>query len=268
MTLPDTFHRNTFQARKLGDSRRTDGQLFSFPILPVIKEDGNTISDDNVAEEHKGDGGTAGTQMPRRKRGPKQRQAKLLKGDEKGQTKKADGWIWSSKLTFGVHVMSGDSAEYEEESDRIQWFRAKEDMERWREVCEKVQAEFRNCIRAFSRMSTEWMKKAGLKEAPIGSAHTSWSVGHAAYARRQAVMYAQLLDECKKTYSLCSFTPIEEDVLFSNKSNNVEDPRTCAIFADTISRIRSEVQAQDDAAVLEQVRRAAETDAGLIGASR
>ncbi|KAJ3825993.1 hypothetical protein F5880DRAFT_1477138, partial [Lentinula raphanica] len=266
MNVSDTFRRNTFQARKLGDSRRTDGQLFSFPMLPVTKSDDNMNIDNDPVDELKVDGGMAGTQMPRRKRGPKKKQVKPPK-DEEQRIPKEDGWIWSSRLTFGVHAISEDLEEYEEASDRIQWFRAKEDMERWREVCEKVQAEFRNCIRAFDRMSVEWAKKAELKEAPLGSAHTTWSVGHAAYARRQAVMYAKLLHDCKKAYSLCSFTPIPEDILFSNESGDAEDPNTCQIFADTIARIRLDVQAQDDAAISRQSQRAAETNVGLTASA-
>ncbi|KAJ3833367.1 hypothetical protein F5878DRAFT_546684, partial [Lentinula raphanica] len=262
MTVSDTFRRNTFQARKLGDSRRTDGQLFSFPMLPDTKLDDNANIDNDPVDEFKLDGGMAGTQMPRRKRGPKKKQVKPPKDEDK-RVLKEDGWIWSSRLTFGVHAISEDLEEYEEASDRIQWFRAKEDMERWREVCEKIQAEFRNCIRAFSCMSVEWAKKAELKQAPLGSAHTTWSAGHAAYARRQAVMYAKLLDDCKKAYSLCSFTPIPEDGLFSNQSGDAEDPNTCRIFADTIARIRADVQAQDEAAVSRQIRSAAEMNVGL-----
>ncbi|KAJ3737956.1 hypothetical protein EV360DRAFT_91039 [Lentinula raphanica] len=171
-----------------------------------------------------------------------------------------DGWIWSSKLAFGVQARSEDLAPYEEESDRIQWFRAKEDMECWREVCEKVQAEFRNCIRAFSCMSTEWAHRAELEEAPSGSIHTVWTSGHAAYARRQAEMYAKLLDNCKKAYRLCSFTPIPNDVLFSNGSKDIENPTTCMIFADTVAQIRAEVQVEDDTAISKQTQRAAEMD--------
>ncbi|KAJ3833683.1 hypothetical protein F5878DRAFT_546120, partial [Lentinula raphanica] len=264
MNVSDTFRRNTFQARKLGDSRRTDGQLFTFPILSVIEEDADTNVNEDEVEELAVDGGRAGTQMPRRKRGPRKKQLKSSKGDEGVSPKKVqDGWIWSSKLAFGVQATSEDLAAYEEESDRIQWFRAKEDMERWREVCEKVQAEFRNCIRAFSYMSTEWAHRAELKEAPSCSIHTVWTSGHAAYARRQAEIYAKLLDDCKKAYTLCSFTPIPDDILFSNGSKDMENPTTCPIFADTVARIRAEVQIEDDAAVSAQIQRAAEMNGGI-----
>ncbi|KAJ3760135.1 hypothetical protein EV360DRAFT_81473 [Lentinula raphanica] len=259
MTVSDTFRRNTFQARKLGDSRRTDGQLFTFPMLSIVEEDADPTINKEKVEVPEVDGGRAGTQMPRRKRGPRKKQSKPLEGNEMPKTVE-DGWIWSSKLAFGVQARSEDLASYEEESDRIQWFRAKEEMERWREVCEKVQAEFRNCIRAFSCMSTEWAHRAELKELPSGSIHTVWTSGHAAYARRQAEIYAKLLDNCKNAYKLCSFTPIPNDILFSNKSKDPENPATCTIFADTVARIRAEVQVEDDTAISKQTQRAAEMD--------
>ncbi|KAJ3766473.1 hypothetical protein FB446DRAFT_794081 [Lentinula raphanica] len=265
MTVHDTFRRNTFQARKLGDSRRTDGQLFSFPMLPAPDTDLDVNTNDRSAEEEKERvSGTAGTQMPRRKRGPKKKQPTKSSRNEESKMQKEDGWIWSSKLTFGAHAISEDLEGYEEESDRIQWFRAKEDMERWREVCEKIQAEFRNCIRAFSRMNLEWAKKAELNEAPSGSIHTTWSPGHAAYARRQSETYAQLLDDCRNAYALCRFTPIPEDVLLQNGSKEPEDNGTCPIFADIIARIRAEVQVQDETAVAKQILRAAKTNAELM----
>ncbi|KAJ3817164.1 hypothetical protein F5880DRAFT_1618545 [Lentinula raphanica] len=233
-------------------------------MLSVVEEDAGTTTNKDEVEELEVDGGRAGTQMPRRKRGPRKKQPGPLKGDKGAMPKMVeDGWIWSSKLAFGVQARSEDLAPYEEESDRIQWFRAKEDMERWREVCEKVQAEFRNCIRAFSCMSTEWAHRAELEEAPSGSIHTAWTSGHAAYARRQAEMYAKLLDNCKKAYRLCSFMPIPNDVLFSNGSKDIENPTTCItcmIFTDTVAQIWAEVQVEDDTAISKQTQRAAEMD--------
>lgn len=152
--------------------------------------------------------------------------------------------------------------------DRVQWFHTKADMERWHEACEKIQAELRNCIWVFGRMEEVWVERAELSAAPAGSNDTAWSVGHTAYAHRQAETYAKLRDDCKKAYLRCCFKPIPEDPLFptkgmKGKQMEEEEEKVCPIFADTVAETRTEVQNQDDVAVAEQLAKVEKMTAAL-----
>ncbi|KAE9384435.1 hypothetical protein BT96DRAFT_892463 [Gymnopus androsaceus JB14] len=101
MVVSDTVRRSTFQPRKLGDSRRTDGQLYS----TTFTTEDNMIKDDEggVLQEA---ASMAGTQSNRRARGiRKPNKDRKGKGKEKNTE---DGWIWTTRLTFGVSGRSED----------------------------------------------------------------------------------------------------------------------------------------------------------------
>lgn len=67
-------------------------------------------------------------------------------------------------------------------ADRVQWFRARADMERWVEEGEISEEEFRRLIRACDMMKDIWSKLADSSEKK----------GYAAYAREKADMYLQM----------------------------------------------------------------------------
>ncbi|KAE9384315.1 hypothetical protein BT96DRAFT_1008199 [Gymnopus androsaceus JB14] len=197
MSIADTYRRSTFNARQLGDSRRTDGSLFRLPALPAM-----TYADE-VKEGSDEEGPIAGTLAVRRKRAVRKIKSKKEDNTTELKKEKGDGWIWTTALIVGANS-SEDLAEYEEEGDRIQWFRAREEMERWRETIEQIQATFLNIIRGHHFMQKSWSKMADLRAAPAANTlypHTAWSMGHAAYARRQAKMYEQFYINSKNTYA-------------------------------------------------------------------
>ncbi|KAL0068273.1 hypothetical protein AAF712_004660 [Marasmius tenuissimus] len=160
MKEEDTYRKSTVHKRGLGDSRRTDGQLYTLNMLssPGMKEHIRT-------EGPSGDRQAAGTQVVCRKRGPKKNKKKTKK---RGSDKKVmeDGWIWQSKVLFTrIDLSSQKQLAYDKECDRVQWFRARAERDRWQE-----------------RIKTAWDTAASSAE----------SFGHQAYARRQASMFKRL----------------------------------------------------------------------------
>jgi hypothetical protein len=69
--------------------------------------------------------------------------------------------------------------------DRVHWFRAEVEMERWREQWEIKLVEFLRCIRSFQKMSETW---SSLAARPSSQSHT-------AYACKKSLMYLQMQDD-------------------------------------------------------------------------
>ncbi|KAJ7797854.1 hypothetical protein B0H14DRAFT_3493145 [Mycena olivaceomarginata] len=67
------------------------------------------------------------------------------------------------------------------EGDRVQWFRAEAEMQRWQEQKEQKLAELLRTNRSFLKMEATW--------AMLALDSTQKSLGHSAYARQKAAMY-------------------------------------------------------------------------------
>ncbi|KAJ7889990.1 hypothetical protein B0H13DRAFT_1887753 [Mycena leptocephala] len=127
---------------------------------------------------------SAGTVMLRRARvQPKQRVPATSSAPRAVNSKKTprkDGWLWG----FKAGKMSAEELrKWTMEGDRIQWFRAEAEMERWREQVEIILADWRTSIRSFVRSAEVWMELASTQDTA--------DIGHIAYAKRQAHIYAQ-----------------------------------------------------------------------------
>ncbi|KAE9398647.1 hypothetical protein BT96DRAFT_994712 [Gymnopus androsaceus JB14] len=239
MHVRDTLRRSTFQARQVGDTRRMDASLFHLPELM-----------DNVDEESEGedkgenvvDNIVAGTDSMRRIRGSR----KLPDKDKKTKKHaKEDGWIWTTVLAVGANRPDEDATLYEEESDRIQWFRAREEVERLREKLETVHAEFLNALRGFRRMQQIWSETADLEAVPPASEtypHRTWSFGHAAFAQRQAKICEQLYNTLKTTFDQHRFEAVPEG----------------GILADVVARQRKQSQMKLQEMITEHLKQASE----------
>ena len=86
--------------------------------------------------------------------------------------------------------------------DRVRWFRARADMERWQEEVIILREEFKCTYRSFMFFSNAW-RKAGLQFAES-------KVGYHAYALGRASIYLTLAVQCKE-----HFESIEKEVLDS-----------------------------------------------------
>jgi hypothetical protein len=79
--------------------------------------------------------------------------------------------------------------------DRVQWFRAEAEMERWREEWEAKQADFLRCIRTFCTMSNVWQIMAS----------SSSELGRVAYAKQKSAMYREMEYDAKDTFSKAGY---------------------------------------------------------------
>jgi hypothetical protein len=76
--------------------------------------------------------------------------------------------------------------------DRVQWFRAEADMQRWQEQVEVKLAEFLRHGRSCAKMTAIWteLSKSQPENLP----------GHVAYAKQRAAMYARMQKECEDSF--------------------------------------------------------------------
>ena len=73
--------------------------------------------------------------------------------------------------------------------DRVQWFRAEAEMQRWQEQCEQKLVELLRIRRSFGKMESVWVLLADMQPS---EAH-----GSKAYARQKAAMYARRKSEAE-----------------------------------------------------------------------
>ncbi|KAJ3982182.1 hypothetical protein F5890DRAFT_1476343 [Lentinula detonsa] len=121
---------------------------------------------------------------------------------------KADGWIWTAGR---LENMSPKEIEEWEETgraskhhfaiadsllpeNRVQWFRAEADFERWQEQIEIKHAEFQRVIASFTYYRDAWMRL---------SSQYSLTPGHRAYAREHSDMFESLRMDAEAKYDQC-----------------------------------------------------------------
>jgi len=108
-----------------------------------------------------------------------------------------DGWIWSFKS--GKEMSDEDLQKWMDDGeqilscwlritsnlvtgDRVQWFRAEAEVERWREEWEAKQADFKRCISTFGKMTSVWLELSRSSDNP----------GNIAYAKKQSAMFGEM----------------------------------------------------------------------------
>ncbi|KAJ7082322.1 hypothetical protein C8R44DRAFT_753804 [Mycena epipterygia] len=103
-----------------------------------------------------------------------------------------------------THVQLKDSA-----AARVQWHRARADMERWQEEVEILGQEFRRAIQGFIKMETVWNTLAqDHKDNP----------GKQAYALKTANIYHKMCEDAQSLQMLEALGPVQE-LLLPNTSN-------------------------------------------------
>ncbi|KAK6997020.1 CxC2 domain-containing protein [Favolaschia claudopus] len=165
LTEQDLFMKSVQQKRHVGDSKRTDGLLFrAAALMPTI----------------------VGTQMNNRRKPQRKLKAKTSEDETKKKgPEAADGWIWN--LGKYTRMTDQEMDAWASEGDRVQWFRAEADMQRWQEQIEQKLAELLRTRRSFLKMESVWLELAPLQ--PLDRP------GAAAYARQKAAMYQRRASE-------------------------------------------------------------------------
>jgi hypothetical protein len=74
--------------------------------------------------------------------------------------------------------------------ERVQWFRAEADMQRWQEQVEQKEAELLRIIRSFDKMKETW--------TALSLIQANHLPGHVAYAKKKASMFEAMENDCKK----------------------------------------------------------------------
>ncbi|KAJ7601509.1 hypothetical protein DFH06DRAFT_1352712 [Mycena polygramma] len=131
LTEGDLFMKSVQQKRRVGDSKRTDGLLWRATALATL----GSYDQDVESEPQRADGGdedtVVGTQMDRRKSGPKPKKTTNKNKSTEEDEEKPEGWLWQlGKLT---KMSSAEMEAWSNEGDRVQWFRAEAEMQRWQE---------------------------------------------------------------------------------------------------------------------------------------
>ncbi|KAJ3994816.1 hypothetical protein F5050DRAFT_1809260 [Lentinula boryana] len=105
---------------------------------------------------------------------------------------KADGWIWKAGRL--ENMSPKEIEEWEETENRVQWFRAEADFERWQEQIEIKHADFQRVIASFTYYRDAWMRL---------SSQNSLTPGHCAYAREHSDMFESLRMDAQAKYDHC-----------------------------------------------------------------
>ncbi|KAJ3495980.1 hypothetical protein NLJ89_g10547 [Agrocybe chaxingu] len=211
LTAQDTFRKPTHLKRAVGDSRRTDGAIWA--MAGVTSGARLAQSEYNSGEGLSSaiTGPTVHTQSsqakrreaPQGKQGPKGKRRRLdsNKGSnddqpavgEASSESKNDGWIWLLKPK--AQMTEKELEDWVTEGDRVQFFRAEAEVQRWQEELEIKQADFMRCIRTFATLSSIWARLSS----------TSSSAGAAAYARKRSAMYKEMEHDARRHFTAIGF---------------------------------------------------------------
>ncbi|KAJ7815199.1 hypothetical protein B0H14DRAFT_3746508 [Mycena olivaceomarginata] len=168
LTESDLFMKSVQQKRHVGDSKGTDGLLFRATALRTI---GSYDKDGDIDME---DSTTSAEGSPKAPK-PKTRDVPKTAPD------RPEGWLWQlGKLTS---MTDAEMDAWAVEGDRVQWFRAEVEMQRWQEQVEQKLAELLRMGRSFAKMQSVWSELAE-RQLPD-------QLGAAAYAHQKAAMYAR-----------------------------------------------------------------------------
>ncbi|KAJ6563365.1 hypothetical protein DFH09DRAFT_1477218 [Mycena vulgaris] len=105
-------------------------------------------------------------------------------------------------------LSQSEMEEWTNEGDRVQWFRAEAEMQRWQEQKEQKLVELLRAIRSFVKMQSVWSQ--------LGESQAN-QPGHAAYARQKAWMYERRAEDARNLVRLGGY-----QALLSPTANVIE----------------------------------------------
>ncbi|KAJ7936326.1 hypothetical protein B0H13DRAFT_1853393 [Mycena leptocephala] len=196
LTESDLYMKSVQQKRRVGDSRHTDGSIWQAQASIPIEED---IAIEDQEEQAVSKSSVNGTQMDKRRSGPHNHKptAPKIPADER-----PDGWLWHlGKLS---KMSDSEMEEWLREGDRVQWFRAEAEMQRWQEHREQKIAELLRVNRSFQKMQQTWTTLA----------FTNSLTGHQAYARQKAAMYCKRAEQAQTLITAAGY----RELLYENAS--------------------------------------------------
>jgi len=142
---------------------------------------------------------------------------------------RTDGWIWAFKPHSGMSDEDVEQwmveGEYSADSialnwekfillgDRVQWFRAEAEMERWREEWEIKQADFLRCIRSFAKMSSVWQVIAS----------NTVEAGKCAYAKHKSAVFKEMEKHARTLFNDAGYGHLIDHLLDNNEGKILAD---------------------------------------------
>ncbi|KAJ7913646.1 hypothetical protein B0H13DRAFT_1873761 [Mycena leptocephala] len=143
LTEGDLYMKPVVQKRRVGDSEHTDGALWRLQTIQAFGSMLHNTENPTVS----------GMQMDKWKSAPRQK-----KNSNESVTKVVDerpeGWVW--QLGRLSKISDAEMDEWSNEGDRLQWFRAEAEMQRWQEQKEQKLAELLRTNRSFLKMEATW----------------------------------------------------------------------------------------------------------------
>ncbi|KAF8174422.1 hypothetical protein K438DRAFT_2023128 [Mycena galopus ATCC 62051] len=135
------------------------------------------------------------------------------------RSKDREPWFWSVQRPAGLDAKA--QAAWEEEMDRVQWFRERALMKQANEEVEILDAEFECLRRWFTKNSEIWTKMAETEKRTGYSDDQGWR----AYAHWQAAIYANLARECKTLWKKLPQLVIDDEIADAKKAKKEEEER-------------------------------------------
>ncbi|KAL0058117.1 hypothetical protein AAF712_015211 [Marasmius tenuissimus] len=111
---------------------------------------------------------------------------------ELGDGSRVAGWIWRRNILGDEDDGSEQVQKAEEELERVPWFRARADVQRWVEEVELLEEEFRRMISGCEKMSVVWESAAKTPGQKNG--------GYVAYAYQKSVMFDRMSKRARQLF--------------------------------------------------------------------
>ncbi|KAK0470868.1 hypothetical protein IW261DRAFT_1572702 [Armillaria novae-zelandiae] len=197
LSMQDTYRKTRTRKRAMGDSRVMDGRIFGNitrkkPQGIWKKKNQEKVSpQDNIA---KGSGEVSDSNTSQDVKSTAKRHKTLEKGTS-DEGAKTEGWIWNLYKIRHPGMTDEDVEGLEQEGDRVTFFRAEAEKDRWLEQWEIKIAEFLRCIWSFDQYTTMWKALAT----------TDKSLGFKQYALEKANMYTMLGARAKQEFETLGY---------------------------------------------------------------
>ncbi|KDR82482.1 hypothetical protein GALMADRAFT_134092 [Galerina marginata CBS 339.88] len=119
-----------------------------------------------------------------------------------GDGASTDSWLWTFGALRGMN--DGEKAEFVVETEKVMWFRARADMERWVEEVDFLEEELRRLDRGCERMAVVWTSLTSvapkyIEFRPEYLPSSPLHPGYRAYALQKAAMYREMAVRARDT---------------------------------------------------------------------
>lgn len=181
LSVKDTYRQDPGARREVGASRLANGLLWR----PFSVPSGRVVTDSGEGRDKEDDENAV---------------AGVDEAQDMGEARRVEGWIWKPQRPFATDSIDVDTTTWEEEGDRVQWFRAEAEFLRWLEQMELKHFEFQRLISSFAFATSAWKLTAESKPPPEVQ---EVDAGFAAFAKRKSDMFSSMQTYASNTFLRC-----------------------------------------------------------------